>query len=121
MKTPEKIKEGLECCQLHEGDMYVDCSHCPYYLTCTQCDLHLHKDALAYIQQLEAQVPKWVSVNDRLPERAMKCLVMSKAGTVFTTQYNPEIHRFPPHFAKSNITHWMLLPERRRKVNNAGN
>lgn len=53
MKTPEKIKEGLECCQLHEGDMYVDCSHCPYYLTCTQCDLRLHKDAIAYIKQLE--------------------------------------------------------------------
>lgn len=66
-------------------------------------------------------VRQWISVKDRLPECAMKCLVMSKAGTVFTTQYNPEIHRFPPHFAKSNVTHWMLLPERRRKVNNAGN
>ena len=53
MKTPDEIKEGLECCQLHDGDMYVDCSHCPYYLTCTHCDIEMHKDALAYIQQLE--------------------------------------------------------------------
>lgn len=55
MKTPEETKKGLECCQLHDGYIHTDCSHCPYYLVSAQCDFDMHKDALAYIQQLESQ------------------------------------------------------------------
>jgi len=56
MKTPDEIKKGLECCTLQDGNMYTDCSHCPYYLTSSHCDLEMHKDALSYIQQLEAEL-----------------------------------------------------------------
>lgn len=52
-RTPDEIKKGLECCKLHDGDMYTDCSHCPYYLTSAQCDLEMHDDAIALIQQLQ--------------------------------------------------------------------
>ena len=52
-KTPDEIKKGLECCKFHDGDMYTDCSPCPYYLTSAQCDLDMHDDAIALIQQLE--------------------------------------------------------------------
>ena len=48
MKTPEDIKKGLECGFCHE---------CPYYNdeieTVEECARHVHKDALAYIRQLE--------------------------------------------------------------------
>lgn len=63
-----------------------------------------------FIKGFEAAYPKWISVKERLPERAMKCLVRSKAGRTFTTWYDPEVYRFAPHFAKSNVTHWMHLP-----------
>lgn len=50
MKTPEKIKKGLAMCQ--PG---ADCWQCPY--TLYECSKHqMEKDALAYIQQLEAGI-----------------------------------------------------------------
>ena len=53
MKTPEKIKKGLEACGVIDGD----CENCPYddglQLLCVD---RLRKDALAYIQQLEAGI-----------------------------------------------------------------
>ena len=80
MKTPEEIKKGLECC----SDAYEfdgDCIECPYKDE-QWCVDKLKIDALAYIQQLENQIgelaekvaqleatqPKWVSVEERLPE-----------------------------------------------------
>ena len=122
MKAPDEIKKGLEMCGVIRGR----CKGCPYDGN-AECVSNHSADALAYIQQLEedrkerdiladayqeleAAQPKWISVKERLPERAMKCLVRSKAGRTFTTWYDPEVHRFAPHFAKSNITHWMHLP-----------
>lgn len=108
MKTPDKIKKGLECCSTHTPE----CHMCPYNIKYRiGCSGIVAADALAYIQQLEAAQPKWISVKERLPERAMKCIVRSKAGRTFTTWYDPEVYRFVPHFAKSNITHWMHLPK----------
>lgn len=58
MKTPEEIKKGLECCILETDDTsLVDhCRACPYQPT-GLCFRTLLKDALAYIQQLEAFAP----------------------------------------------------------------
>lgn len=53
MKPPEEIKKGLEGCGVLDGD----CENCPYddgpQLLCVD---RLRKDALAYIQQLEAGI-----------------------------------------------------------------
>lgn len=51
MKSPEKIKKGLECC------IADNCKGCPYYplYEVFGCKLARAKDALAYIQKLEAQ------------------------------------------------------------------
>lgn len=67
MKTPEEIKKGLEICGGY------DCRGCPYDGTTFdnelyKCDNELYNDALAYIQQLEAQQPRWISVKEREPE-----------------------------------------------------
>ena len=68
-KTPDEIKKGLECCMGDPEDYH--CDRCPYQTEdCDDetCMLLLTDDALALIQQLEAQVPRWISVEERLPE-----------------------------------------------------
>ena len=58
MKTPDEIKKGLECCSYNGR-----CDGCPYNVTVEGaygteelgCDDTLQPDALAYIQQLEAE------------------------------------------------------------------
>lgn len=55
MKTPEEIKQGLECCTTEQEYL---CYMCPY---CASCDIDgcaLSRDALEYIRQLEANLPK---------------------------------------------------------------
>ena len=75
MKTPDEIKKGMECCT------HGACNSCPYVED--GCASNREKiDALEYIQQLEHQIgeltekvaqleaaqPKWISVEERLPE-----------------------------------------------------
>lgn len=77
MKTPEEIKKGLETCIV-----YKNCRGCPY--NNGKCGMQLEIDALAYIQQLENHIgeltekvaqPKWISVNDRLPDNEVDVLI----------------------------------------------
>lgn len=125
MKTPDEIKKGLECCILETDDTsLVDhCKACPYQPT-GLCFRTLLKDTLAYIQQLEAQVPKWISVEERLPEDNLNVLVYAIgnnensviAMTGYTHNmygYNIEGWRSPWQyfFYEYKITHWMPLPE----------
>ena len=116
MKKPEEIKKGLECCA-EDG-----CKGCPYEDDCRMADgfSEVANDALAYIQQLEAKVPKWISVEERLPELYTSVLV-------YQTSPNKVINFISighleedsdGNFAwdtfgspKNIITHWMSLPE----------
>lgn len=52
MKTPEEIKKGLETCI---GKCTGNKPHCPYHSCGDGCMDSMNRDALAYIQQLEAQ------------------------------------------------------------------
>ena len=65
MKTPEEIKNGLKICR---GKCTGNKPHCPYDKYGDGCEDTLNRDALAYIQQLEAQQPRWISVKEREPE-----------------------------------------------------
>lgn len=73
MKTPEGIKRGLENCTRLGG-----CVSCPYFVdnTMAQCTPVLAADAIAYIQQLEAKIPKWISVKERLPDEGGEYIVL---------------------------------------------
>lgn len=79
MKMPDEIKKGLECC----ASVNAPCESCPFRTgTGAKCIRHMSECALAYIQQLENNIgeltekvsqfeaahPKWISVEDRLPE-----------------------------------------------------
>ena len=54
MKTPDEIKKGLECCVIGPSAHYPKCGECPYMYESMCSDTFL-KDALAYIQRLEAE------------------------------------------------------------------
>ena len=53
-------------------------------------------------------VQEWISVDDRLPDKPMKCLVYTKRGDCGgyeITYYNKGFY-----LQYSNVTHWMPLP-----------
>ena len=121
MKTPEEIKKGLECCGT--GDL-GNHNECPYGITNQKCMQTMLHDALALIQQLEAQEPKWISVEERLPDAKTAVLVYGQRY-VFNGK---QIETFPmEHVAYTrgkdegwfswdssdgiSVTHWMPLPE----------
>lgn len=138
MKTPDKIKKGLEIAI--NGCLPCDrpITDCPYDLECrptskdTNIDIpkQMAADAIDYIQQLENHIgeltekvtqleaaqPRWISVNERLPEEGVWVLTREKYGKI----RNRSLHvlsdgtnRFWPDrlFAGEHITHWMPLPE----------
>lgn len=97
MKNPEEIKHGLEI--VVNGCLTCDCciTDCPYDPEChpmnedTNVDMpkKMAADAIAYIQQLENHIgeltekvakleaaqPRWISVEERLPDNEVDVLV----------------------------------------------
>lgn len=54
-------------------------------------------------------VQEWISVDDRLPDKPMKCLVYTKRGECGgyeMTYYNQGFN-----LQYSNVTHWMPIPQ----------
>jgi hypothetical protein len=108
MRTPEEIKKGLEICTADES-----CRGCPY--DNGNCDMQLERDALAYIQQLEAQQPRWISVGERLPEDDGYFLCYRNDGSPeVVCMYYGDGDFLTPEPELNNIshviTHWMPLP-----------
>ena len=124
MKTPEEIKTGLEYCS---QNVPYPCNGCPYErdeLLENAWRCNLNADALAYIQQLEAQIPKWISVEERLPNKQCEFLVLYSFGET-NVHYFSGVMYFVlyderPHFENDglyglHVTHWMPLPELPKK------
>ena len=114
-KTADEIKKGLECC-------IEMCSsgNCPYFED-PECTTSVKKDALAIIQQLEAQVPRWIPVEERLPEDCKHVLVFLRRNFVvgWSVDYwhidtdwldDGKWSKNPPG-GYFRVTHWMPLPE----------
>lgn len=121
MKTPNEIKKGLECCI---SDTYGCYEKCPYFNSLSNgvdCAVKMHADALAYINQLEARVPKWISVEDRLPEGVV--LVgnfapgtegykeMDVADAFDIGGSDRAFYLFDGFEVGYDVTHWMPIPE----------
>ena len=137
MKTPEEIKKGLEICIADKS-----CRDCPY--NNGNCDMQLERDALAYIQQLENHIgeltekvsqfetahPKWISVEDRLPEPNTTVLLIAH-GWEHQLVYSGELKKVESvkswltglvskasewtvygfsYLKEPIVTHWMPLP-----------
>lgn len=86
MKTPEEIKKGLKhCCN---DAPCLECEYADQRDRRYTCEDALLADALAYIQQLEAQVPKWISVEERLPKRNERVVVTDGKRTWDYGEFN---------------------------------
>ena len=120
MKKPEEIKKGLECCDKFLGGGHWNiCSKCPYDMGKGRCYGTMMADALAYIQQLEAQVPRWISA--KTPPKEWR--ENDKDGTLINFQvYSPEYGVDIGNWVETakmwvimglpvRVTHWMPLPE----------
>lgn len=122
MNKYDEIKIGLECCEKFlNGAPEEECCHvCNYANNCAE----LKMDAINLIGKLEAQVPKWISVEEREPEAKMAVLAFGQR-VVFNGK---RIEQFPmEHVAYTRgpdegwfswdsgdvieVTHWMPLPE----------
>lgn len=114
MKTPEDIKKALECCVYH-GSCKTCCA---YFGGEGKCIGRLERDALSYIWQLENQiadlgkkVPRWIDVDERLPEGDGKYIVCTTKGSVYCAKFS---NRHAPYFhtdMNTHIAHWMPMPE----------
>lgn len=133
MRTPEEIKKGLKHCSEKAGGK-TKCSECVYFkdgrgwcsTTITRDALAyiqqlearmeaLTDEALAYIQQLEAQQPRWISVGEQPPEDGQKIIAAfhdSGGWAVDQARYGEGKFNFIGwvNVCSDNVTHWMPMP-----------
>lgn len=117
-RTPEEIKNWMRCCSV-----MTSCYNCPYNRNDYCVSEAVLPNALAYIQHLEAQQPKWISVKERFPEYKTAVL-----GYGLRSKKYSETDKFPAaHVVYTRgedegwftfwnneyvaVTHWMPLPQ----------
>ena len=113
MKTADEIKKGIECCMC--DPMERRCEKCPYAdggCERMTCEKDLGDDALALTQQLKAQVPKWISVEERLPNKIERVLVTDGMFVceAWLSLYGSWM-RIGSELRIVTPTHWMPMPE----------
>lgn len=122
--TTEQLVKTLRYCST--AGMCDDC-----WLTTIQkefgapfCDDKLKQEAAGLIEQqaariaeLEAKVPRWVPVTERLPEIEQRVLVLDRHGNKMVRTMRRLASEEEPSFRpeglvpQKHITHWMPLPE----------
>lgn len=116
MRQPEEIKMGLEfdigCCS--------NCYKCssvdnPYGCKDRANQIAVAEDALEYIRQLEAKVPKWISVTTELPKSTDKKyeVWLSYAHAADVAEYCGDGEwMYPDHCNITRfVTHWKEMTE----------
>lgn len=111
-RTPDEIKIGLRICQ-SIGMILGGCGSCPYKGCDGDCDYGLEDDALALIEHLEAKIPHWISVDERLPDNGK--MAICKTDWFYEVLQWDEKNKFwvgmnslhPVSF----VAYWMPLPE----------
>ena len=116
MKTLEETKYGLgshgyEICDKR-------CAYHDWRGTGYDCSSMLCQDALAHIEKLEAQIPRWIPVEERLPE-AEVLAANFQPGTYgytdliigYVTSREQGCFAENEHELLHSVTHWMPLPE----------
>lgn len=112
MKKAEEIKKGLECTADYIERTVGANNHSA-----------MLRDALAYIQRLKAQAPRWINVEEGLPEPSDLVLVIANGKP----RENIELHNailIAPYWAEEGwiadgfegwdgliVSHWTPLPE----------
>ena len=73
-----------------------------------------HKDVprlLAYIKELESQIPRWIPVEERLPEEKAIVTACIKNRRVFPDVFYIEGCWYSAKGIVEGVTHWMPLPK----------
>lgn len=122
MKSPEEIKKMLKKCP------NADCSLCQSRFHCD-----IEAEALEYIQQLEHRIgelaanvaqleaaqPKWISVNERMPETyddgSVDAVLVTDGSFIHMAYFSCGKWRFCESGEMKeemfySVTHWMPLP-----------
>lgn len=118
--TKEEIVKALRYCA--DGESCADCIYCTLglpHLPCYQKDTDaaaLIEAQAAEIEKLKALVPRWIPVEERLPEIGLRVLVLDRRGNVMGRTLSQLAGEKEPSFRpdgllpKRHITHWMPLP-----------
>lgn len=70
------------------------------------------KHQTEYIEELEANKPRWIPVTERLPELIVPCLVYNKSQpTMVGWRIDDKRFRIPGSYLPDHPTHWMPLPK----------
>lgn len=109
-RTAEEIKRGLRVC-----NGWCD-SECPYSEIECGCANTMVRDALALIERLEAEQPRWISMEDMLPQDGQKVILVNSKSPSITLQGVYKADKTPDTirvfgFGIGKATHWMPLPE----------
>ena len=126
MKTPDETKKALRIGSGKPLDYCDACNYCNWSSDCA-CNSRMCADALDYIQQLENHIgeltekvaqleaaqPKWISVEERLPENDDNYVAFTsdKNEAEIATYYGDGewLTRDLTNLTRL-VTHWMPLP-----------
>lgn len=125
--TPEEIVKALRACGRNCCD---DCVCVQENVSCKEKDLgaaDLIEQQAARIAELEAKVPRWIPVTERLPEvhqntrKSEAMLVYTRRKLFMVAIWNGIDWLAPMDFWDAwgdEIVYWMPLPEAPRRMNN---
>ena len=110
--TTEQIVKSLRACGCGRCD---DCACIQENVSCKEKNLEaadLIKQQEARITRLEAKVPRWIPVTEKIPPDQEEVLVQtrSKNGVRNVDKGYWAIDHFI-HRGRAEVTHWMPLPE----------
>ena len=123
-RTAEEIKHDIEWSAFTCED--TGCDECKFANDCRDMKpgYEIARNALALIERLEAQVPRWIGVEERFPEKLngnnqiyiTEEVIGFDGECAYIGQY--KVYKYDGHwtffdgnFFRDDITHWMPLPE----------
>lgn len=115
--TKEEIVKALRTCGTRFdciGCTLQRTNACTNYLKC--CAADLIEAQAAEIEKLKALVPRWIPVEERLPEIGLRVIVLDRCGNARVRTMSKLAGEKEPSFRpdgmlpKRHVTHWMPLP-----------
>ena len=101
MRDYAELVEALRECASDE------CNKCPYSWMEIGCRRQTQNDAADAIEELSK--PKWISVEDRCPEKYGDYLVFDDCRNLYVNEWHCLLHKW--QYDDGRITHWTQLPE----------
>lgn len=119
MQKIEDTKKGLAC-HAQGRNSLLPCADCAYHgQGKPHCSKAVHEDAIAMVDKLLAQVPKWISAkkppkhwrNEGGDKELINYLVYMPEYGVDVGNWIAPAKRWVVIGLPANVTHWMPLPE----------